>query len=109
MTLWSVVESPPAVFPKPPPHSQDIRDNPGWGTDFGLMAPPRDQLPAGDDIVGTRPYGKNPKTDHSGDLRVYRYPQKRLAYCAIRAWAIKKKYIDPSQDASLRNRCPKPR
>jgi hypothetical protein len=61
--------------------------------------------PAGDDIVGTRTYGKG--TENDPDPRVYRYPQKRLAYCAIREWAIKKGYVDLS-DPSTINECPRP-
>jgi hypothetical protein len=53
--------------------------------------------PAGWDVAGTRPYGK----DRDKKPKTYRHAQRRRAYCAIRRWAISHHYFNPSDDDAV--------
>jgi hypothetical protein len=96
MILYNALEATP-----PPPPAGPIHD---YGL-FGLY----DATKPGDDIAGVRPYGKDKENAPTG----FRTPQRRLAYCGIRGWAIQHSYFDPSADDPAtpevddrRNRCP---
>lgn len=104
MLLWEVVEWDPGSKVEPPVR----RDMTFYGPDYGIVSSPALTAPP-DDIKGTRPYGKQSENGtKSASPYIYRYEQKRTAYCAIRQWVIDKGYFSNPPAASRFNACPRP-
>jgi hypothetical protein len=84
---------------------KERRDYPVYGLDYGILG-----LHAfasrPDDITGIREYGRNRWSNP--DPRVYRYPQKRAAYCAVRRWAFAKNYFSNPPPQDVMNDCRRP-
>jgi hypothetical protein len=88
----------------------DLNDR-HWDT--GLIAEPYRETPGDGDVTGCRYYGKPQDGTRWGigtceqppDASTNPYAQTRQAYCAIRRWAIGRKYFDPSQP-EFANSCP---